>query len=139
MHVPPFDGRASPFANYKTNYANSRSRIPTLDPAKRPANLLLNLVDIAREVRMAVGKDRIGNNDGAQQIPRILRRRFAPDAICASYPEVAKFMDFERPDQTMAVYLMKFEVSCEKSEARMVLGCGFPDEYVSIFARKTRG
>ena len=55
-HVPPFDGRALSFANYEGKVI-PRSRISTLDPAKRAAHLFLNMADVACEVSMTGGED----------------------------------------------------------------------------------
>ena len=79
-HVPTFDGEASSFANYEET-ASMRNQIATTDPRKRAANLLLHMTDIAREVRMSVGKDVVGNVGGAAQILGMLRERFALAAI----------------------------------------------------------
>ena len=84
------------------------------------------MTDIARNVCVTVGKDHIGNNDGAQQILRILLERFEPDTIDVIYQEGAKFMNFRRADHAMDVYLIEFDVSREKAEARMVMGIGSP-------------
>ena len=53
-------------------------------------------------------------------------------AIDAENQEVAKLLNLERADQASDVYLMDFDVSREKAEARMVMGGGFPNEFVSI-------
>ena len=39
------------------------------------------LSDVARRVCLSVGRDVIGSLDGAEQISRILRERFAPGDI----------------------------------------------------------
>ena len=130
-HVPSFDGQASSFANYEEK-AILWNQIPTLDARKRAANLLSHMADIARKVSMGVSKDFIGNNDGVRQVLRILLERQAPDAIDAICQEVAKFMNFERTDQTTDAYLMEFDVSREAADARMVEESGPPDEFAPI-------
>ena len=92
MHVPSFDGKALSFLSCKENVIPP-NQIPTLGPQRLAANLLLRMTDIARKVvgkervgkervgKERVGKERVGNNAGVQQISRIRRGRFAPDAI----------------------------------------------------------
>ena len=96
-----------------------QGRIPTLGPRKRAANSLLRITDIAREVCMTVGEDHSGGNDVAQQISRILRERFAPDAINSTYPDVLKFTNIRRAGQTVGTYSMEFDMIREKAESRM--------------------
>ena len=115
----PFGGEASFFATNDEKVI-SRNQISTIGPSRRAAHLLLHC-----------GKDLIANQDGAQQILRILRERFAPDAIDAIIQEVAKFMNFKRADQTMDVYLLEFDVLREKAQAQMATGGGFPGEFAS--------
>ena len=131
LHEPPFGGKASSFASYEeaVNLWNQNS---TLEPGKRATNLLLHMTDIARTVCTTVNKDHIGNTHGVPQILRLLRGRYAPNAIDAIYHEVAKFANFQRADQTTAAYLMEFDVLRQVAEARMAMGGGFPDEFVSI-------
>ena len=47
-----------------------------------------------------------------------------------------KFMTFKRTDPTMGAYLSEFGVSREEAEARMAVGGGAPDEFVSFSARR---
>ena len=137
-HVPSFDVKASSSPNYEAK-SISRNKISTCCPAKRAANLLLQKADVAHKVCMAVGKDCIGNNDGAQQISRILRERSAPDDIDAIFQEVAKFTNFERTDRTMDIYLMEFDVLRKEAEVRMATGSGFPDEYTPLLRMRNAG
>ena len=131
MPVPPLGGRAISPANYEEKVI-PRHQISTLEPGKRAAILSLLLADIARKVCVTVGKDQIGRKEGEQQISRILRGRFAPGATDAIFQEVAKFTNLKRTDHTTDVYLLAFDVLREKAEARMVMGSGSPDEFVSI-------
>ena len=85
---------------------------------------------------MAIGKDPIGSDDGARQILRIPRERFAPGAIGASYQDVVEFMKSRQTDQTMGAYLMEFGVLRGKAGARMAMGSGIPDESVSILCMR---
>ena len=80
LHVASFDGKACSRGGDEED-ATLRGRMSTLGPQRRAANLLLRMTDIARKVCMAVGKDHFGDNDGAQQILRVLRERYAPDEI----------------------------------------------------------
>ena len=66
----------------------------------------------------------------------VLRECFASDATDPKSPEATKFSNSRRPDQTMDVYLMEFEVLREKAGARMVMGGGFPDEFVSFLCKQ---
>ena len=91
------------------------------------------MTDIARKVSMAADSDYIDYAEGAQQISRILRERSAPGAIDAIYPNVVKFVNFNRTDQTMNVYSIEFDVLRDKADGKMVMGNGFKDEFVSIF------
>ena len=59
---------------------------------------------------MSVGRDVIGNLDGAGQILRIPRARSAPDAIDSISQEMVKFMSSKRTDQSMGTYIMEFEM-----------------------------
>ena len=88
--------------------------------------------DVAREVCLSVGRDVIDNLDGAEQISRSLRERFAPDAIDSIFQDMAKFMYSKRTDRTMGTYVMEFEMLRQKAEARMVMGSGPPGEFVSV-------
>ena len=74
--LPSFGGEASSFANYGEQVI-SRNQIPTIEPSKRAADLLLHMADIARKARMTVGKDHIKKSMG-------LRRFLNPSGkICA--------------------------------------------------------
>ena len=115
-YVPSFDGNASSLATYEEKVI-SRTQTAYTDPAKRAANLLLHMADTARKVFMTVGKDCVGNNDGAQQISRIFRERLAPDAVDAIYQEEVKFMNFKRTDQTTGGFWIEFDVLSVKAEA----------------------
>ena len=126
MRVPVFDRHASSFANHEGKVA-LWAQIPTTEPQKRAANLLLHMTDVAGRVCMSVGKDVIGNIDGVAHTPRILRERFAPDAIGSILQDVAKFTYLKRADQNADTYLLR-----QKAEARMLMCSGFPDEFVSV-------
>ena len=80
---------------------------------------------------MSVDRDVIGNLNGAEQILRILRERFAPDAIDSIFQDMVTFVYFERAGQNMATYIMEFEMQREKAESRMLAGSGFPGAFVS--------
>ena len=56
LHVASFDGKACSRGGDEED-ATLRSRMSTLGPQRRAANLLLRMTDIARKVCMAVGKD----------------------------------------------------------------------------------
>ena len=66
---------------------------------------------------MSAGKDVIGNIDGVAHTPRILRERFAPDAIGSILQDTS---------------LLEFDLLRQKAEARMLMCSGFPDEFVSV-------
>ena len=89
------------------------------------------MTDVTRKVCVSAGKDVIGKTDGAAHILRILRERFAPDAIDCIFQEVVTFMSFKRTDQGMDTYLMEFDMLRQKAEARILMGSGVPDEFVS--------
>ena len=99
---------------------------------KKAAHLLLHMADVARKVCLTVGKDVIGNQDGVGQILCILRNRFAPDKVDCIFQDITKFMYFKRTTQEMDTYLLEFDILRQKAEARMSMGTGFPDEYVSV-------
>ena len=61
------------------------------------------------------------------KVLRILRERFAPDAIDGISQNMAKFTYLKRADQNMIR---------QKAEARVLLGSGFPDEFVSEMRTK---
>ena len=130
MHVPTSDGHASSFANYEEKIT-SRNQICIVDPRKRAANLLSHMTDVERKVCTSVGKDSISNVDGVAQILRILRERFAPEAIDSVFKDVVKLLYLRRTDQRMDTYLPEFDMLQRKAEARMLMGSGFPDESVS--------
>ena len=131
MQVPMSDGSASSFANYEEK-VTSWGQISSLGPRKRAANLLLNMSDVARKVCMSVGKDDVGNAGGVAQILKILRERFAPDAINSVFLDVVKFLYFKRTQQNMDTYLSEFDMLQEKAEARLPMGSGPPDEFASV-------
>ena len=107
-------------------------KITTLGPDKKAAHLLLRKSDAARKVGVRAGKDVVGNLDRAEQILKISRERFAPDAIDSIFRDVVKFMYFKRLGQTMDTYLLDFDMLRRKAESRMLIGAGFPDEFVSV-------
>ena len=96
------------------------------------SNFAFRMTDIARKVRMTIGEDHIANDGGVRPILRILRRRFAPDAIDAMYHDAAEFMNFKRTDLTTDAYLIEIHVLRGTAEARKVMGSGVPDEFVPI-------
>ena len=81
---------------------------------------------------MAIEKGVIGNIDGADQISRFLRERFAPGAIDAIFQDLVKFTYFKRTGQNMDTYLMEFDALQRNAEARMLVGRGFSVEIVSV-------
>ena len=81
---------------------------------------------------MSAGRDVLGNLDGAEQISRILRERFAPDAIDLIFQDMAKFTYSKRAGQKMGTYIMEFEMLREKAESQMLMGSGPPDAFVSV-------
>ena len=93
--APKFDGRAGCFANYEEKVI-LRKRISTVGPEKNAAHLLLQMADVARKVCLSVGQDVIDNLDGAEQILKISRERFAPGAIDPIPQDMVKFMYFKR-------------------------------------------
>ena len=105
------------------------TQISALGPQRRAANLLPRMTEIARKVYMPLGRDHIGSNDGFQQISRILRGRFAPDALDSNYQDVVTFPNFKRAVHTKETYLMEFGTPRETAESRVVMGRGFPDEF----------
>ena len=106
---PKFDGRAGSFASYDEK-VTLRKRISAMGPAKKAAHLLLHMSYVARKVCLPAGRDVIGNSDGAEQILKIPRERFAPDAIDSISQDMAKFMDFKRTGQTLGAYVMELEM-----------------------------
>ena len=76
---PKFDGEAGSLANYEEEVTLWK-RISTLGPERKAAHLFFHMSDVARKARLSVGRSVIGNLDGADQISKISRERFAPDA-----------------------------------------------------------
>ena len=87
---------------------------------------------------MAVRKDDVGNIDGAGQISKISRERFAPDAIDSIFQDMLKFTYFKRTDQKIGTHMTEFDFSRQKAEARMLMGSGLPDEFRPCFIRAKR-
>ena len=56
----------------------------------------MRMTDVASKVCVSAGKEVAGNVDGAAHILRILRGRFAPDAIDSIAQDMVKFMYFRR-------------------------------------------
>ena len=133
MHVPTFDGHASSFANHERK-STLQNQIPTRSPRKSAANVLLHMTDVARKVCMSVGEDVAGKVDGVAQILHISRERFAPGALNSTFQAIVKFMYFKRTDQTTDTRLMEFVMLRQKAEARILMGRGFHDEFVSFWA-----
>ena len=98
MHVPAFDGQRSSFLNYEEK-VTLWGNISPLEPAKKAPHLLLHMADVARKVCLTVGKDVVGNIDGAEQILNILRNRFAPDKADCIFQDITKFLHFKRTTQ----------------------------------------
>ena len=65
-----------------------------------------------------MGRDAIGNSDGAAHFLRILRERVAPGAIGSIFQDMARFMYFGRPVQNMGTYLMELDMLRRKAGAR---------------------
>ena len=105
--------------------------ISPLPPDQKGSHLLLHMSDVARKVRLAVGKDVVGNMDGVGAILKILRHRFAPDKIDCIFQDIYKFSNFKRATQDMDTYLLEFEMLRQRAEARFNMGTGFPDEFAS--------
>ena len=103
-----------------------------MGPGKKAAHILLHTSDVARKVCAPAGKDVVGNLDGAEQILEIPRERLAPDAIDTEFQDVATLMGSKRTDQDMDTYLLKFDMSRQKAETRMLMGAGFPDEFAPV-------
>ena len=86
----------------------------------------------ATKVRATVGKDVIGNIDGAEHIPRTLRERFAPHAIGSIFQDMVKFLFCKRTGQIMDAFLAEFDMLRQKADARMILGSCIPDGVASV-------
>ena len=136
--VLKFDGTSTAFANYAEK-ATLWKKVATVGAGKKVAHLLLHMSDVARKVCMRVGKDVIGNSDGAEQILKISRECYAPDDIDIIFQDVAKFMYFRRLAQTMDTYLVEFDMLRLKAESRMLMGAGFPEEFVSVLCMQNAG
>ena len=89
--APKFYGSGGSFANYE-NKALLWKRASAMEQGRKGAHLLLQMSDVARKVCLSMGRDVIDNLDGAKQILRILRERFAPDAIGSIFQDMVKFM-----------------------------------------------
>ena len=71
MHAPAFDGQRSSFLNYEEEVL-TWTNISPLEPDKKASHLLLRMADVARKVRLTIGKDVVGNLDGVAQISRTI-------------------------------------------------------------------
>ena len=76
--VPTFDGKRNSYLNYEEKVL-IRKNISPLQADQKASHLLLHMNDVARKVRLTVGKDVIGNLDGVEAILKISRHRLAPD------------------------------------------------------------
>ena len=137
MNVPAPDGPPGSFAYYEEKWSCGtkfpwRIHENAITHVGRAANLLLHMSDVARKVYMTVGKDVVGNIAAAEPISRILRGRFAPGAIDSIFQDTAKVMYFKRTGQKMDTYLMEFNTSGQRAGARLIMGSGFRDEFVSV-------
>ena len=119
-----------PLANYEEKVL-LRGRASAMGPEKKAAHLLLHMSDVARKVCLSAGRYAIVNLDGAEKISKILRGRYAPDAIDSNFQDMVELMYFQRTGQNMDTYIMEFEMLREKAESRMVIGSGPPDAFVS--------
>ena len=72
MLAPTFDGQRSSSLNYEEKVLIWKNISP-LEPDKQASHLLLHMADVARKVRLTLGKDAVGNLDGAEQILNISR------------------------------------------------------------------
>ena len=108
-----------------------RKQVSAMDPEKKAAHLLLHVSDVARMVCLPVGRDVFDNVDGAEQISRFPRERFAPDSAYSIFQDMAKFLYIARTDQNLDTFSMAFEMLRKKMESRMLLGPGPPGALVS--------
>ena len=90
-----------------------------MGPDKKASHLLLHVADVARKVRLTIGKDVVGNLDGVDQILKILRNRFAPDKADCIFQDISKFLYFKRTTQDMDTYLLEFDMLRQRAEARL--------------------
>ena len=118
VHVPALGGQRSSFLNYEEKVL-LWGNISPLEPAKKASHLLSHMADVARNVCSTVGKDVVGNNDGAEQILSISRNGFAPDKVGCIFQDIAKFLYFKRTTEDMDTFLLEFDISRQKAEARM--------------------
>ena len=88
--VPTFDGETSSIASYERLFL-LLNQISPIEPSKRAANLMLRMNFMARQVCMAIRKGCIEQDYGVHRLLRILRGRFAPEAVAALYRGVTKF------------------------------------------------
>ena len=79
-----------------------------------------------------MGKDVIGNIGGVAHILRILRARFAPDAIDRIAQDMVKFMYFKRTDRNVDENSTEFDMLQQKAEARMLVGSGPPGNFAPV-------
>ena len=102
-----------------------------MEPDTKASHLLLHMADVARKVRLAIGKAAVGNLDGVEQVLNISRRRFAPNKVDCIFQDITKFLNFKRATQDMDTYLLEFDMLRQRAEARFAMGAGFPDEFAS--------
>ena len=129
--APKFDGSGGSFANYEEKVLLWK-RAPAMEPEKMAAHLLLHMSDVARKESLSVGRDVIDNLDGAEQILRVPRERFAPEAIDSIFQDMAQFMYLERTGQKMDTCIMEFEMLREKAESPVLMGSGLPNAFISV-------
>ena len=87
-----------------------------MDPEKKAAHLLLHMSDVALTVCVTAGEDVIGNLYRLEQMLRIPRKCFAPDAIGSIFQDVVTLMYFRRADPEIDANLVDFDALRQKAE-----------------------
>ena len=129
--LPALGGEWLPFLVHEPQ-GSLCPRVTTLEPARKAAAFFLNVSDVARQGRMTSKKGHNLHNNGDRQILEISRKQLAPDAADAIFQEVVRLAHYGRTDQSMGAFLLEFHAHWRKSEAGMVMGGGFPEEYFPI-------
>ena len=88
-------------------------------PAQRAPALILHMDVVAHPVRVAAGSDAVMDGDSAGKILTVSRGRFAQEAVDSVNHEVARFSQFETPDETTEVFLVEFDLLPRKAESKM--------------------
>ena len=119
--VPSFGAKGESPPGYAME-VDLRSKVTNMEAGERASAPVLQMESTARDVRMAMGNDKLAAPETVGRVIHAPHDYFKPDATDAVYHDVVKLLDFGQTTQSTADNSAKFDLLRRRAEARTHLG-----------------